>query len=90
VWFDDETTVAGPGAYVQLPRGVPHSILAGEGPVRALLIHDNDEFIDFVEAVGTPVGDATTAPPLAPERVARAAEAHGQHVLGPPPFETTN
>jgi len=89
VWFDNETTVADPGTYVQLPRGLPHSILASEGPVRALLIHDNDSFIDFIEAVGTPVADASTPPQLSPERVARAAEAHGQRVLGPPPFAVT-
>ncbi len=86
VWFDDEATVVDPGAYVQLPRAAPHSILAAEGPVRALLIHDNDDFIDFIEAAGTPVADASTPPPLSPERVVQAAEAHRQRVLGPSPF----
>ena len=75
MWFDNETTVADPGTYVQLPRALPHSILAAGGPVRALLIHDNDDFIDFIEEVGTPVADASTPPPLSPERVARTAGA---------------
>jgi quercetin dioxygenase-like cupin family protein len=86
VWCDGETLTLHPGAYAQLPRGVPHSILADGGPVRALLVHDSDEMADFIEAIGTPLSGHTDPPPLSADEVALAAREHGQRVIGPAPF----
>jgi uncharacterized protein (TIGR02118 family) len=88
VWCDGETFALHPGAYAQLPRGVPHSILADGGPVRALLVHATDEMADFIEAIGTPLSGQTDPPPLTEDAVALAARRHGQRVIGPAPFAT--
>jgi uncharacterized protein (TIGR02118 family) len=89
VWCDGETLTLHPGAYAQLPRGVPHSILADGATVRALLIHDSDEMAEFIEAAGIRRGDEVDAPRFSGDAVAHAAREHGQRVIGPAPFAAT-
>jgi len=50
---DGDTCVAGPGDYVALPRGLPHTFRVVDGrPARLLLVHETDAFLRFVEGAG--------------------------------------
>lgn len=87
LWCDGTTAQARPGDYVVLPAGVPHSILVGrDRPLRALVIHANNQFVDLVEAIGAPPDAPRDTQPFDPQAVAVAASRRGQRVLGPSPF----
>jgi quercetin dioxygenase-like cupin family protein len=84
---DDETTI-GAGAWVSLPRGVPHTYLVlGDEPARILVVHDNANFRDFIRELSVPA-DARVLPPNpkipSREELARAAGAHELTTVGPP------
>lgn len=52
---DGDTFIAGPGDYVALPCGRPHTFrVVGGRPARLLLVHETDAFLRFVEGVGVP------------------------------------
>jgi mannose-6-phosphate isomerase-like protein (cupin superfamily) len=73
-------TVAGPGAFVHLPRGVAHGFANLEQTAARMLV------------IGSPGGrlenlfrdlDAAAAEPLTPERVARVCADNGVRMLAP-------
>lgn len=83
-----ESLRAGPGDFVLLPAGVPHTFLVGpDEPLRTLQITTPSGFEDFAAAAGGPAGERWL-PPAAevdPAALARAAAEHGIELLGPPP-----
>jgi mannose-6-phosphate isomerase-like protein (cupin superfamily) len=77
----------GPGAFVFLPRDVPHTfVVEGEQPVRMLtLITPGGGEAFFVEA-GRPA-EGEGLPPMAPpdiQRLKQVGERFGDEILGPP------
>ena len=85
---DGQELAAGPGDFVLLPVGLPHTFLVGpDRPLRTLQITTPGGFEDFAAAVG---GDASERRlpdpgPVDPAALAHAARLHGVEVLGPPP-----
>ncbi len=83
----DQRWTAGPGDFVFLPRGIPHSFMAGDGPVHGLQITAPAGFERFIAEVGRPAGHPGLPEPGPPDipRLIDAARRHGQQILGPPP-----
>src|SRR3954447_10071125 len=51
----DDVSIAGPGHWVSMPRGVPHTFrVIGDRDARILLVHDNATFRDLIRDVGVP------------------------------------
>jgi quercetin dioxygenase-like cupin family protein/catechol 2,3-dioxygenase-like lactoylglutathione lyase family enzyme len=76
------------GSYVVMPHGVEHTFrVTSAKPAKLLLIHGDDSFLQFIEAVGTPTGDLRVPPPGTPtpdaDQIARECEAHGARFVGP-------
>jgi mannose-6-phosphate isomerase-like protein (cupin superfamily) len=85
---DGERLAAGPGDFVVLPAGLPHSFLVSpDSPLRTLQITTPGGFEAFAAAVGTPAaGRRLPEPgPIDPAALAHAADLHGVDILGPPP-----
>jgi mannose-6-phosphate isomerase-like protein (cupin superfamily) len=84
----DETQVVGPGHWVSMPRGIPHTFrVVGDRPARILLVHDNASFRDLIRDLGVPAGahvvpDAPVFPPM--QELARIAASHDLTPIGPP------
>jgi quercetin dioxygenase-like cupin family protein len=83
-----QTIVARPGVYVVLPAGVEHTFRVTSGvPARMLLVHADDSFLSFVEAIGTPTAElclpSPAEPGLDPDTLARISAEHGAPVVGP-------
>jgi len=84
----EQTFAVGPGGYVALPHGVPHTFrVVGDEPAVMLQVHSDDSFLRFIQAVGRPA----TSRDLPPGDVAmdmdtafRVAAQTGQPVVGPP------
>lgn len=81
--------IAGPGSYVALPAGVEHTFrVTSVGPARMLLVHAVDDFLRFIEAVGTPTQELTLPPAgehdLSRDALARIGEEHDVLIVGPP------
>jgi mannose-6-phosphate isomerase-like protein (cupin superfamily) len=83
----DESFRAGPGAFVFLPRDVPHTfVVEGDAPARmlTLLTPGGGEGM-FIEGGRPAEGDGL--PPAAPpdiERLKRVSERYGAEIVGPP------
>ena len=83
----DESFRAGPGAFVFLPRDVPHTfVVEGDAPARmlTLLTPGGGEGV-FIEGGRPAEGDGL--PPAAPpdiERLKRVSERYGAEIVGPP------
>jgi quercetin dioxygenase-like cupin family protein len=79
---------AGPGTYVSLPKGIPHTFLVGAtGPARLLQLTLPAGFDRFVEELGEPA-TTRTLPPMSPppvDRLLALAPKYHFSVLGPPP-----
>jgi mannose-6-phosphate isomerase-like protein (cupin superfamily) len=84
----DEESVVGPGHWVSMPRGVPHTFrVVGDCEARILLVHDNASFRDFIRDVSSPAGAriVPTQPQFPPmDELVRAATAHDLRPIGPP------
>lgn len=85
---DDEALPALPGDAVVLPRGVPHTIVAGAaGPARILTVVAPARFDSFIAEVARPAPDPVLpnapSPSIDLEAVSRIAARHGQRRLGP-------
>ncbi len=84
----DDALVVGPGHWVSMPRGVPHTFrVVGDREARILLVHDNPSFRDFVRALGVPAAARVVpAPPVFPpmDELARVARSHDLTPVGPP------
>jgi quercetin dioxygenase-like cupin family protein/catechol 2,3-dioxygenase-like lactoylglutathione lyase family enzyme len=84
----EQTILARPGSYVVLPHGVPHTFrVTSDVPARLLLVHADDSFLSFVEALGTPTTEHRLPPPEAAEidgeTVVRTSAQHGSPIVGP-------
>ncbi len=78
---------ASSGAFIWLPRGVPHAFQAvSELPLELLVMTVPGGFDDFVAEAGDPAveGVDPTTLPVDFERIATAASRHGIELLGPP------
>lgn len=79
---------AGPGDFVLLPAGLPHTFLVGsDEPLRTLQITTPSGFEQFAAEAGEPAG-ARRLPgpgPIDPIALGHAAARHGIELLGPPP-----
>jgi quercetin dioxygenase-like cupin family protein len=83
----EKTFSAGKGAWVFLPKGVPHTFKAGPDGARLLTLSAPSSFVDFVKECGEPA-TARVIPPQTPpdmDRMARLAAKHQIELLGPPP-----
>lgn len=82
----DERREVGQGAYVRLPAGVPHGLVA-ESAAKLLVFTKPDGFVSFVRAAGVPA----TAPilpapgPLDAPLLEATAKRFGIEILGPLP-----
>ena len=83
----DRRWTVGPGGFVFLPRGVPHSFVVSAGPVRGLQITTPAGFERFIGELGTPAQGPGLPPPAQPDipRLIETAARYGQAILGPPP-----
>ena len=78
----DEVRVAGPGAYVFVPRGVPHTFqVAPDGPARMLITFAPAGMEGFFERLSTMTD-------FDPVEFRAAAEQNGMKVVGPPLAES--
>jgi mannose-6-phosphate isomerase-like protein (cupin superfamily) len=84
----EDVMLAGPGHWVSMPRGVPHTFMVvGDHEARILLVHDNASFRDLIRDVGVPAGSRVVPPsPIfpAPDELARVAATHDLTPVGPP------
>jgi catechol 2,3-dioxygenase-like lactoylglutathione lyase family enzyme/quercetin dioxygenase-like cupin family protein len=85
----DQMLRADPGTYVVMPQGVEHTFrVTSATPARTLLVHADDSFLRFVEALGTPTDDRRLPPPgeldLDQDTLMRASADHGAPMVGPP------
>jgi mannose-6-phosphate isomerase-like protein (cupin superfamily) len=82
-----ETTSAGAGSFVRLPRDVPHTFLVeGDTPVRMLNFMTPGGGEGFFVAAGRPA-ETDGLPPAGPvdiERLRQAGALYGSDVVGPP------
>lgn len=79
---------AGPGDFVLLPVGVPHTFVVGEDePLRALQITTPAGFEAFAAEAGVPAPERRLPDPgpVDPAALGHAAARHGIELLGPPP-----
>ncbi|MEW2381938.1 cupin domain-containing protein [Micromonospora sp. NPDC047707] len=84
----DERFGAGPGDFVLLPVGVPHTFVVGEDePLRALQITTPSGFEGFAAEAGVPAAERRLPDPapIDPAALGHAAARHGIDLLGPPP-----
>jgi mannose-6-phosphate isomerase-like protein (cupin superfamily) len=85
---DGRVLSAGPGDFVLLPVGLPHTFLVGpDEPLRALQITTPSGFEHFAEAVGQPALQRRLPDPgpVDPAALGHAAAQHAIELLGPPP-----
>ena len=83
----EELTVAGPGSWVQFPRGVAHTFRVIDGPARTLQVHADNSFLALVRAIGHPATDDDlphTGDGPSVEELERAFSAHGITTVGTP------
>jgi uncharacterized protein YjlB len=88
-----EKTVAGPGSYIFLPRGVPHGFRSSSDNDSRLLIHampgSKAVFVGMVLEMSVPVADRhrlpeATQPDL--KKLNQVCDQHGIKILGPFPI----
>ena len=83
----DDCFTAGPGAWVVLPRDVPHAFKVGANDARLLTFTVPSGFADFVVASSEPAPEQVI-PPQGPVDVARMQEIAARYhieIVGPPP-----
>jgi len=85
---DGEEFAAGPGDFVLLPVGLPHTFIVGDAePLRVLQITTPSGFEHFARQAGEPAGEhrLPVPGPIDPALLGHAAAQHGIELLGPPP-----
>ncbi|MFB8775956.1 quercetin 2,3-dioxygenase [Streptomyces broussonetiae] len=85
---DGEELTAGPGDFVLLPVGLPHTFVVGsEEPLRCLQITTPSGFEDFAADVGVPAQERRLPDPgpFDPAALGHTAARHHVEILGPPP-----
>jgi mannose-6-phosphate isomerase-like protein (cupin superfamily) len=88
VYAGEQETVVGPGAFLNAPRGVPHTFrVTSAEPARMLVTSAPARFDAFVRDVGEPAArdelPVLDGPPDV-ERLVAIAARHGIEILGPP------
>jgi mannose-6-phosphate isomerase-like protein (cupin superfamily) len=81
----DESIAAGPGAFIVLPRGVPHTFrVEGTEPARTLMLNTPAGLLGFFRELGRPAPTPTLPPPGRPDLDAlrRVSEAYGCAIPG--------
>ena len=81
LWVGDAVHVLRPGEGLLAPRGVPHTVRAGERGGRWLVTSTPAGFEAFVRAVASAEPSAALPDPA---ELARVAAEHGIEILGPP------
>lgn len=84
----DRVFDGGPGDFVLLPLGLPHTFLVGpDEPLRCLQITAPSGFEDFMADVGGPAAEHRLPDlgPVDPAALGHAMMRHGYELLGPPP-----
>ncbi len=83
----DDRFSAGPGAWVFLPKGIPHAFRVGASGARLLTFSAPAGFADFVQAAGEPAQGHALPPdgPVDVEQLAAIAGRYGIEIVGPPP-----
>ncbi len=83
----DQMSLARPGRWVSLPRGVPHSFrVVGHEPARILGVHADPGFVGFVRDLGEPAAALELPPPgdgPSLEDLSRSMAEHDVIVVGP-------
>jgi quercetin dioxygenase-like cupin family protein len=84
----EETVVARQGTYVVVPHGAEHTFrVTSRTPAKLLLVHDDDSFLQFIEAVGTPTTEFRLPPPgrfdVDGDTIVRLSAKHGAPIVGP-------
>ncbi|HXG25447.1 MAG TPA: cupin domain-containing protein [Candidatus Binatia bacterium] len=85
---DGEAYEIGPGDFVFLPAGLPHTFLVGQdAPLHVLQITAPGGFEAFAAAAGKPARERRLPDPgpVDPARLAQISADHGIEILGPPP-----
>jgi mannose-6-phosphate isomerase-like protein (cupin superfamily) len=85
---DGQVLPAGPGDFVHLPVGLPHTFLVGpDEPLRVLQITTPSGFEEFAAAAGEPALQRRLPDPgtIDPAALGHAAAHHAIELLGPPP-----
>ncbi|MGH3303521.1 MAG: cupin domain-containing protein [Streptosporangiaceae bacterium] len=85
---DGQALQAGPGDFVLLPVGLPHTFIVGtDEPMRALQITTPAGFEHFAADAGKPAQQRRLPDPVPVDAaaLARAAARRGHELLGPPP-----
>ncbi|MFC0531875.1 quercetin 2,3-dioxygenase [Phytohabitans kaempferiae] len=85
---DGDSFTAGPGDFVLLPVGLPHTFLVGpDEPLRTLQITNPSGFERFAADAGVPARERRLPDPgpVDPAALGHAAARHGIELLGPPP-----
>jgi mannose-6-phosphate isomerase-like protein (cupin superfamily) len=81
----DQTIAAGPGAFIALPRGVPHTFrVEGTEPARTLMLATPAGLIGFFRELGRLAPGPTLPAPSRPDLAAlrRVSEAYGCAIPG--------
>jgi quercetin dioxygenase-like cupin family protein len=88
VVLEDRALRAGPGAYVHLPRGNAHGLIA-HSDARMLVLSKPDGFVELTRELGTPAPNRELPPPGTPmpemSRLLEVASRYGIEILGPTP-----
>ncbi|HEY6279235.1 MAG TPA: cupin domain-containing protein [Streptosporangiaceae bacterium] len=83
----DQMSLARPGQWVSLPRGVPHSFrVVGSEPARMLGVHADAGFVEFIHDLGEPAAALELPPPgdgPSLEDLSRSMAEHDVIVVGP-------
>jgi mannose-6-phosphate isomerase-like protein (cupin superfamily) len=86
---DGKKTVAGPGAYLFLPRGIPHGIrVTGAIPTEMLILAmPGDGFVGMMEEMGEPASQLILPSPKTPdmEKLISLCAKYQIDILGPIP-----
>lgn len=85
---DGQVFQAGPGDFVLLPVGLPHTFIVGaQEPLRVLQITTPSGFEHFAAAAGEPARERRLPDPgpADPAALGHAAAQHAIELIGPPP-----
>jgi uncharacterized cupin superfamily protein len=85
---DGQAFQAGPGDFVLLPVGLPHTFIVGASePLRVLQITTPSGFEHFAAEAGEPARQRRLPDPapVDPAALGPAAAQHANELLGPPP-----
>ncbi len=84
----EQTWRGGPGGFVFLPRGLPHTFrVEGDAPARLLTVGNGSGFERFVAEAGVPAEAPTLPPPAGPDAIGRmlaTAPKYAIEILPPP------